>query len=250
MIERISNKWRRLAIEQLARRDFRLNGNAAYVSFTFDDFPRTALTAGGRILLDHDARGTYFLSFELLDTDSVSGRIASYGDLEALLSDGHELGCHTFGHLDGSKVPAVDFERSIAANRTALANSPLDAQFHVFAYPLNGPAVSTKRIAGNNFLACRGGGQTFNRDLVDLNLLKAYFVDQRTWGNLDEITRLIDENAAAGGWLIFATHDVVDNPSAYGCTPAYFEQIVRLSRASGARLLPMTSVCRELGVAH
>jgi peptidoglycan/xylan/chitin deacetylase (PgdA/CDA1 family) len=248
MVERISNAWRRRAIQRFARRDFRLPGNAAYVSFTFDDFPRSALTQGGRILRDHDARGTYFLSFELLDTDSVSGRIASYADLEALLIEGHELGCHTFGHLDGSQVPAVEFERSIAANRTALATSALDAQFHVFAYPLNGPAVSTKKIAGHNFLACRGGGQTFNRDVIDLNLLKAYFVDQRTWGSLDEISRLIDENASAGGWLIFATHDVVDAPSAYGCTPAYFEQIVRLARSSGAKLLPMTNVCRELGV--
>lgn len=248
MIQRISNGWRRLAIQRFARRDFVLNGTAAYVSFTFDDFPRSALTEGGRILLDHGARGTYFVSFQLLESQSVSGQIASQGDLEALLSDGHELGCHTFGHLDGSKVSAADFERSIEANRLALAASAIDANFEVFAYPINGPAVGTKRVAGASFVACRGGGQSFNRDLVDLNLLNAYFIDQRSGQSVTEVRRLIEATVEAKGWLIFATHDVAESPSPYGCNPGYFNEVVRLSVAAGATVLPMTDVCRELGI--
>ena len=248
MIQRVSNHWRRRAIERFARRDFRLNNAVPFVSFTFDDFPRTALTEGGRILLEHGGRGTYFVSFGLLESESVSGRIASLADLAALLRDGHDLGCHTFDHLDGSLVTAADFDRSIQANRAALQASGLDAQFEVFAYPLSGPAVATKRVAGQHFVGCRGGGQTFNRYVVDLSLLKSYFIDYRSRDNLREVASLIEANAATKGWLIFATHDVSDSPSPYGCTSACFEEIVRLSRASGARLLPMTHACRELGL--
>jgi hypothetical protein len=50
--------------------------------------------------------------------------------------------------------------------------------------------------------------------------------------------------------LIFATHDVATRPSAYGCDPKCFEEVVRLSLASGARVLPMTHVCRELGLVN
>jgi peptidoglycan/xylan/chitin deacetylase (PgdA/CDA1 family) len=246
-MRRISNRWRRFAVEHFERREFRLPGDVAYVSFTFDDFPRSALTEGGRILTDHGVRGTYFVSFRLLDTNSASGTIASIEDLKGLLREGHELGCHTFDHVDGTVVTAAEFERSIEANRAALAASGIGARFEVFAYPLNGPAVDTKKFAGRRFAGCRGGGQTFNCGKSDFNLLKAYFLDQRTLTPIEDIKRLINENAAAGGWLIFATHDVANTPSLYGCTPEYLDGVVRLSLASGARVLPMTGVCRELG---
>ncbi len=64
------------------------------------------------------------------------------------------------------------------------------------------------------------------------------------------IRSLIAENAKAGGWLIFATHDVADEPSRYGCAPACFTEVVRAARESGSRLLPMMSVCHELGIAR
>jgi peptidoglycan/xylan/chitin deacetylase (PgdA/CDA1 family) len=248
VISRAASKWRRFAIEHFARRDFRLSGNVPYVSFTFDDFPQTALTEGGRILGEHGVRGTFFTSFRLLDTDSVSGRIASLQDLRTLVNDGHELGCHTFDHVDGSVVSAAEFERSIEANRAALIESGLDVQFETFAYPLNGPVVSTKRIAGARFAGCRGGGQTFNHGIADLSLLKAYFLDMRSRECLDEIRDLIARNAAAKGWLIFGTHDVSTRPSIYGCTPDHFANIVDMSIRSGATVLTMAHACRQLGV--
>jgi len=218
------------------------------VSFTFDDFPRTALTTGGRILTDHGVRGTYFVSFRLLGSKSPSGRIASIADLESLLQHGHEVGCHTFDHLDGTKVTPVEFERSIHANRAALVDSRLGARFGVFAYPLDGPALPVKRITGPHFAASRWGGQTFNHDVIDLNLLKAYFLDQRSPATLKKLANLFESNANAGGWLIFATHDISREPSEYGWGETYFREVVRLAVESGARVLPMTNVCAELGL--
>jgi hypothetical protein len=246
MIRRAANRLRRFAIEHFARREARLPGDVPYISFTFDDFPRTALNEGGPILMDGGVRGTYFVSFQLLDTETVSGRVASLDDLKSLINDGHELGCHTFNHVDGSIVSADEFERSIEANRSALARSGLPTQFETFAYPLNGPTVFTKRVAGARFSGCRGGGQTFNHDVVDLSLLKAYFLDSKSRGRMTEVEGLIRRNAAAKGWLIFATHDVCPSPSDWGCEPRVFEGIVKCALDSGARVLPMTHVCREL----
>ena len=229
---RLWNKWRRITIERYGRREFTLPGGQAFVSFTFDDFPRTALVEGGRILAEHGARGTYFVSCQLLDGLSESGRIASRDDLEVLLRDGHELGCHTFEHLDGCRSTVAAFERSIAANRNALRESLPDADLAVFAYPLDGPVLSIKLAVGQHFVGCRGGGQAFNSGMVDLNLLKAYFFDWKTRDALQEIERLIERNAAAGGWLIFATHDVTPEPSRYGCTPG----VLRTSRSARTHL--------------
>jgi hypothetical protein len=86
--------------------------------------------------------------------------------------------------------------------------------------------------------------------VIDLNLLKAYFLDWRNRGDLGAVRRLIEQNAMSSGWLIFATHDVAVSPSPYGCEPQYFEEVVRLSLRSGARVLPMMRVCQELGIAN
>ena len=115
-----------------------------------------------------------------------------------------------------------------------------------------------KRVAGRHFLCCRGGGlrpgrysshraggQTFNSGITDLNLLCAFFLE-KSRENPEAVKRLIDQNAQARGWLIFATHDVRDTPSRFGCTPAFFEQVVQWSLESGARILPVVEALEVL----
>lgn len=245
---RASNKWRRYLVRRYARRTFQLHFDVPYISFTFDDFPRSALLEGGRILKDHGARGTFFVSMQLLDGDSPSGPIASAADLRALLREGHELGCHTFDHLDGCIETPATFEHSLAANQSALQRTVGNGHSPVFAYPLDGPVLGVKRAVGRHFVACRGDGQAFNAGEIDLNLLQSYFLDVRNREDLDAVRGLIDRNHAARGWLIFATHDVARDPSQYGCRPEFFEQVVRYATQSGARVVPMMHACRELGI--
>jgi peptidoglycan/xylan/chitin deacetylase (PgdA/CDA1 family) len=247
--EKALDRWRVLLNERLGRRDFVLDAKMPYVSFTFDDFPRSAFVEGGRILASLGTRGTYFTAHELLGRQGPLGEVASADDLRVLVQEGHELGCHTFEHLDGWRATAQQFERSIAANAAAL-NAITDGRLSpVFAYPFNGPVLRVKRVVGPHFVSCRGGGQVFNAGRVDLNLLKAFFLDWRNRERLDAVRRVIDQNAAARGWLIFATHDVVSSPSRFGCEPGYFEAVVSLAIQSGARVVPMMQACRELGIA-
>ena len=246
--QRLRNRYRRHAIARWARRDFTLTAPVACVSFTFDGFPLSALTEGGRIRIDHGVRGTYFLSMQLAGQRGVSGPIASRSEIATALRDGHELGCHTFEHLDGSKVTADAFERSIETNRLALSEFVPDGRVATFAYPLEGPNLGTKRVAGKQFVACRGGGQSFNAGTIDLNLLNAYFLDWKNRHDAPAVRNLIEQNAASRGWLIFATHDVQAAPSQYGCEPGYLADVVRWSVESGARVLPMGQACQALGI--
>jgi peptidoglycan/xylan/chitin deacetylase (PgdA/CDA1 family) len=184
----------------------------------------------------------------LLGGPSPSGDIASPDELRHLVRAGHELGCHTFEHLDGRQSSPEVFERSIARNRLALRNVIPDGRFHVFAYPLDGPVLDIKKAVGRHFVACRGGGQVHNAGIIDLDLLKAYFLDWRNRRQLKAVRQVIERNASSGGWLIFGTHDVEPNPSRYGCEPEFFEAVVRMAMESGPRVLPMSEVCKEVGV--
>jgi hypothetical protein len=69
--------------------------------------------------------------------------------------------------------------------------------------------------------------------------LKAFFLEQSR-DNFEAIKQTVEGNARAKGWLIFATHDVCDHPTLYGCRPSFFEEVVRYSVNSGATILPVS----------
>jgi hypothetical protein len=116
------------------------------------------------------------------------------------------------------------------------------------SYPIACPRPETKRRMANYFTCCRGGGQMFNAGPTDLNYLSAFFLEQSRH-DPGAVKRMIERNCRAYGWLIFATHDVCDAPSPFGCTPDFFENIVRCAASSGARVLPVgaawESICES-----
>jgi hypothetical protein len=113
-----------------------------------------------------------------------------------------------------------------------------DVEFRSLSFPISEPRPLTKRDAARHFSCCRAGGQTLNAGTIDLNQLSAFFLEQ-SQGRIEPIKNLIDRNREKMGWLIFATHDVAAQPSRYGCTPEFLEQVVQYSVDSGARILPV-----------
>ena len=162
----------------------------------------------------------------------------STSDLTELRDQGHELGCHTFSHCDSSSTAPHVFVDSVLSNRRALDACLPGVTFRTFSFPKSAPRAWTKHRVGKLFACCRGGGQTFNSHVADLNYLRAYFLEQ-AGGDARAVEQTIDRNRDARGWLIFATHDVCDKPSPYGCTPEFFERAVRYAVASGALILPV-----------
>jgi hypothetical protein len=112
------------------------------------------------------------------------------------------------------------------------------ASFRTFSYPISPPRPRTKRKVADHFACARGGGQTFNVGTTDLNYLRAYFLEKAR-GDREAVTRLIEDNSAARGWLILATHDICKDPTRYGCRPDFFEHVARRAVSSGARVMPV-----------
>jgi peptidoglycan/xylan/chitin deacetylase (PgdA/CDA1 family) len=246
---------KRLATEAtrvLFRRRLAVRTELPLISFTFDDFPRSAFLEAGSILRRYGALGTYYASLGLMGEQSNLGPMYEAEDLKELVHLGHELGCHTFGHCHSWNTPPDVYEGAILENQQALTEVLPGASFQTFAYPHSAPRLAVKKVAGRYFRCCRGGGlkagrylhrhaaggQTFNWGVADLNYLCAFFLEMSR-DNPQAVKSLIDQNARARGWLIFATHDVCADPSPFGCTPDFFEQVVQWSLESGARILPV-----------
>jgi peptidoglycan/xylan/chitin deacetylase (PgdA/CDA1 family) len=240
------------AVKVLFTRRLAVRISVPLISFTFDDFPRSAFLEAGSILKRYGVLGTFYASLGLMGKQSPLGPMYEAEDLKELIHLGHELGCHTFGHCHSWNTPPDVYENAILENQRALTVLLPGAVFQTFAYPHSAPRLAVKKVAGRYFRCCRGGGlkagrylnrygaggQTFNWGGTDLNYLSAFFME-KSRDNPEAVKTLIDRNARARGWLIFATHDVCAAPSPFGCTPNFFEQVVQWSLESGARILPV-----------
>ncbi len=208
-----------------------LGNQGPVVSFCFDDFPRTAYTAGGAILKSFGARGTYYAALGLMNTTNDSGDQLKREDIDSLLANGHELGCHTFSHISCRSVPLKSFEGDVLKGRKTIRElTGYDATN--FAYPFGHVSVNSKRIIGAQMNSCRGIYGGINQPMADLNLLRA----NSLYGDVDQFDQfesLLSTAVNRRGWLIFYTHDVRRNPSPFGCTPALLDQTIASAEKKG-----------------
>jgi peptidoglycan/xylan/chitin deacetylase (PgdA/CDA1 family) len=233
-------------LSSLYRRVALFRESEPIVSFTFDDFPRTALSTGGTILEAFGARGTYYTAASLMNGSSEIGDHFTADDLTAVLRRGHEFGNHTFSHSSGRALSSHAFRADVEKGKHALEKLAGQSAEN-FCYPYGHVTLGTKRALSSHVRSARGTYGGFNGPDVDLNLLRA----NRLYGDVDQVPRLnalIQENIQRKAWLIFYTHDVRPQPSPYGCTPALFEAVVSCAARSGSRLLTIQQVLAELGV--
>ena len=247
ILVRFRGAYARRMAKWFGQRPFALPPGPPIISFTFDDFPRSALLAAGTVLEASGAAGTYFCCHGLMGQTTPTGEIFRADDLPYFLSHGHELGCHTFHHYPAWDTDPSTYELSVADNASALAPFARPRMLQTHSYPISYPRPGTKRRLGRRFRGCRGGGQTYNHGSIDLNYLNSFFLEQ-SHDDIGAIERIIATNAEAGGWLVFSTHDVCESPTQFGCTPAFFEEVVNKSVRSGARILAMSAALDAIGV--
>ena len=221
------------------RRSVRLRNAEPIVSFTFDDFPRSALTAGGAILQDYGGRGTYYTAMGLMGITNHEGEHFSVDDLHQLVRDGHELGSHTYGHSSARATGLQTFQDDVLRGESELAALRGNSTPGNFAYPYGDATFSSKPAIGSRLRSCRGIHRGVMGQFADLNLLRGNRLYTHCF-NMAEIESLIAENQKRCGWLVFYTHDVRENASDYGCSPAEFESVVRAASRSGARILTIS----------
>ncbi len=209
-------------VASIAGKKINLKAGVRLVSFTFDDAPISAFTNGGNILERYGYRGTYYISGGLLGRSTAVGQVPDIDTIRDFCGRGHEIGNHTYDHLDCKKAGVLEIVKSISRNRNMLAGS----MSRSFAYPYGAVDIRARAVVRLCTTSARGISFGINRNIIDLTHLKAARVYDRE--GIDNCLELVTECANQGGWLIFYTHDVCDKPSDFGCTP---EQLIRLVRA-------------------
>jgi peptidoglycan/xylan/chitin deacetylase (PgdA/CDA1 family) len=238
---------RRGMLGVLYRRTVPLGDHAPIVTFTFDDFPRTALTAGAAILEGYGVRATFYVAMSFMKKTNDLGEQFDNKDLITVRTHGHELASHTFSHFSAREVSFEKFADNVREGREKIsAVAGIDDSGN-FAYPYGDVTFKAKRNLGPKLISSRGTCGGINGPTVDLNLLRA----NSLYGGLDQFERvrnLLLQNQREKGWLIFYTHDVREKPSKFGCTPGLLEAAVSAA-VKGARVLTIAAVLAELKIA-
>lgn len=239
------SKYRDFISTFFTRRLIKWPGFTPCISFTFDDFPRSASLIGAEIMAKYGLKATYYISLSLMNQRNQYWEFYKPDDLIALTQSGHELGSHTYDHIDAWYGTGPQFEESVKKNQLVFQKIIPGYNFKTLSFCTNPPNPSIKKIAEKYFLACRGGGNRINNGIIDLNLLSSFFID-RYHRDQSFAYKLIDKTVKSKGWLIFSFHDLSPNPSPFGCTPDLFKNIVQYAANSGAKILPVAEVIENI----
>jgi peptidoglycan/xylan/chitin deacetylase (PgdA/CDA1 family) len=211
---------------------------APLASFTFDDFPRSAWTAGGALLREYGAKATFYA------VGSYAGRVVEEieqyraSDLQEIVAEGHEVASHTFSHRPVYQMSAAALRADEEANAAFLRSQLGDYRASGFAYPYGQVSPRTKALFGRLYPVSRGIRPGVNGRLLDLAQLAAVPLESRSWRARD-VEAYVVQAAAQRGWLIFFTHDISDTPSPYGATPAMLAHALSAVKAAGIEILPV-----------
>ncbi len=217
------------------------------VSFTFDDLPKSAVTTGADLLEAHGARGTFYVSGGLvgIGTDGLDGRRwrRRAGRCTAAATRSAVTPFRTCASATStwprwparSRAIAITSARSIPRSRSR--PSPIPFGYGSFA---------RKRQLKDQFQTCRSIVPGVNSGSVDLQFLRAMpLIDREI--DRDGIERAFDEAETTNGWLIFYGHDVTEQPSPYGCSPALLNHALE---AAARRKIPVLTMAEAMRCAR
>ncbi|MEL6661561.1 MAG: polysaccharide deacetylase family protein [Pseudomonadota bacterium] len=221
----------------------------AIVSFTFDDFPRSAAEYGADILGRFGARGCYYTCTGYVGQDGPEGPYYREDDIVALSEAGHEIAAHTVAHMDCAATSTGRVMGDISHNLDQLRALGAPGPVTQFAYPYGETSTALKEALTDRFTACRGVLAGVNRKGNDAMQLRAIELGADD-ASIARAEAAIEAAARSPAWVIFFTHGVSASPSPFGTTPSALTRIVRKARDAGAHLTTPSAAMAEISPAE
>ncbi|WP_296065624.1 polysaccharide deacetylase family protein [uncultured Agrobacterium sp.] len=225
----------------------RIETSQPIVSFTFDDVPETAWTAGARILENEGVCGTFYIAGVFIDAYDGAQQMISAKGCSQLAAAGHELACHTFSHRKLSSFSREGLKADLDRNDSVLGSFDGNRHARNFSVPFGMASPVMQPLLRRKFRTTRGIMPGINRGKVDPHNLAA--VELRSDQNyLDAADLWLEDVLQNGGWLIIFTHDVSRTPSFYGCPEERFQGFVRRALSGGATIMTVDAAATALGL--
>lgn len=202
------------------------------ITFSFDDFPKSAADTGAEIMASINAPAIYYACSGLAGRTNKTGELYDDSDLIALARAGHEIGAHTHTHLDCAASDLGTVLTDIDMNLQQLKDMGLEQKVRHFAYPFGETTAALKQALKGKFDTCRGilsGNNGARSDRLQLRAMELTPDPATT----DRAIFAIETALQSPCWLHIFTHDVRRQPSPFGTTPDALISIARAAQSSG-----------------
>lgn len=230
----LAAKLRRRASRYLGKQTLEPDLARGLVSLSFDDCPRSVVENALPRIEAKGWRTTIYASLGLCETTNHLGLHMSEAEIVAAYKSGHEIGDHTYSHIDGLRERADMVIHDIARNRARFEALGLP-RARTFAYPYGEVTPALKRRLKSEFELSRGihspSGPTLDLGLAASGRLYS--------DSIEDTLALIDQAAEEKSWLILFGHDVRKAPSEFGCTPKELDLILDRIDALNIDVLPV-----------
>ena len=226
-----------------ARRTIPIKLDRPIVSFTFDDCPKSVVDEALPALERENWQASLYISMGLCGTTNHLGLHMSESDVLAAYGSGHEIGDHTYDHVDATTVSLESFEENINKNQAHLKALGLP-ESETFAYPYGQVNLHSKKLIEQKFKGGRGIMSRIHSSSVDLNQINSnrLYAGQDYDVLLKEISSLRD----TPGWITIFTHDVRESPSKFGCRPEQLNSVIAAVKKSGAAVMTVANAIKHL----
>jgi len=188
---KVIGKLERILAKSIVTAPAMLTADAPAVSFSFDDFPKTAYTNAGEILEDSDAKGTYFLSTDLIGTNYEGQIQCDAQDLKNVIHNGHEIGGHTQSHKHLQTLSDAEMKYEIKENLDFISTT-LATEISSFAFPFGGTSPKAKRNLLPYYQIARAITPGLNYGKIDRMNINAYSL-YGDYFSIQRIEKLVDE---------------------------------------------------------
>lgn len=238
-------KLRRRLVRLAHRRPAPRAPERPMVTFAFDDTPASAVRVGAPILESRGLKGTWYFCAGLAGTGGHMGEYATREDMLRVADAGHEVGCHTFSHLDCGRAAGSSAASDIDRNAETLAGWGVTETMETFAYPYGDVGFPAKAEVARRFTLSRALHRGVIARGTDLNQAPAVGIE----GDDGEAvaSRWIDRAAASKAWLILYTHGVEDQPTPFGCSAAALARLVDRALEHGFQVVTAREGAALLG---
>lgn len=248
-LKRLLKKIKLLFVENIYTHKIDIKLDKAIFSFTFDDVPISAATNGREILEKSGATGTYYVSLNIEssedNTDASIRRFIKEDDIKTLFDNGHNIGCHTFNHLNLRQTSAAEAYKDCKINTDLLKKITNVASIDHFAYPFGMVSLSSKKALRNKYKTLRTTDGGLNVGKTDMTHLRSVSLCSISFDK-NTVLKAIDEAANKNAWVIFFSHDINDNPSEWGTSVEDFKWVVEQCGKSSGEILNIDEAYKKI----
>jgi peptidoglycan/xylan/chitin deacetylase (PgdA/CDA1 family) len=214
------------------------------VSFTFDDAAASAGVIGAEQLEKLGGRGTYYVASGLTGQEICDYALIDRPGVRDLHLRGHEIGLHGHAHRAAGSFSARDFRDDLQENRNWLEAIHDGIRPTNFAYPYGLVSFARKRQLYGLVNSSRSVAPGVNAGDFDPQFLRSVeLADERL--TPESLATYLDAAVGRNGWLIFCSHDIAEQPTRYGCTPALFERALHGAASRGIEIVTVADALKR-----